>query len=100
MIQCMGGWHRGRPCSSRELCAHYFARMNTGREPVERLCGAKEEPEAWYRQRLIPVIPEQQSREVAIRPCSSCLSTQTPVATVAVQFEAENAVTSVATNDM
>lgn len=95
IIQCMGGF-----CGSRELCAHYYAGKVPGHEPVERLCGEKEEPEAWFRQRLIPVIPEQQSREVAIRPCSSCLSTQTPVATVAVQFEAENAVTSVATNDM
>jgi len=47
MISCLGG---GRPapgsdtwgCKSREHCANYLSR---GQHPVERLCGAKEEPE-------------------------------------------------------
>ena len=46
MISCLGG---GRPapgsdtwgCKSREHCANYLSR---GQHPVERLCGAKEEP--------------------------------------------------------
>jgi len=51
VISCLGG---ARPapgsetwgCKSREHCANYLAR---GPHPVERLCGASEEPE--YRQR-------------------------------------------------
>jgi hypothetical protein len=82
IVQCMGGM-----CGSREDCQHYDAPERPGRKPIERLCGAVEQP-------------EQRSREVAIRPCSGCLSTQTPVATVPVQFDAESGVTPVATNDM
>ena len=55
MLQCLGGWYAGKACSSRELCAHYFAPKIPGREPVERLCGELEEPEAWYKSRLIQV---------------------------------------------
>jgi hypothetical protein len=38
-VQCMGGW-----CRSRERCQHYRARRVPGHRPVERLCGAKEQP--------------------------------------------------------
>jgi len=39
-VQCLGGF-----CSSHERCAHYYAMPMPGREPLERICGDKEEPE-------------------------------------------------------
>lgn len=38
LIPCMGGF-----CASRDKCAHYHSELE--RDPVERLCGATEEPE-------------------------------------------------------
>ena len=35
---CMGGF-----CSSRDGCSHYHSKWRIN--PVERLCGAKEEPD-------------------------------------------------------
>lgn len=37
-VACMGGW-----CAKREACAHYHAQDR--RYPIERLCGAHDEPE-------------------------------------------------------
>lgn len=41
---CMGGF-----CSSRDGCAHYHSTWRI--KPVDRLCGAKEEPESIKPQR-------------------------------------------------
>jgi hypothetical protein len=41
ILQCMGAF-----CGSREHCAHYNAPECKGIAPVERLCGAMEEPES------------------------------------------------------
>lgn len=53
LVPCMGGW-----CASREQCQHYHAH-GSPLEVVERLCGAKEEPEqamrTWIQARYVPV---------------------------------------------
>ena len=50
LVQCLGGW-----CRSRHACAHYFAEPLPNRQPVERLCGAEEEPERITRIGFLPV---------------------------------------------
>jgi hypothetical protein len=44
-IQCMGGW-----CKQRGRCENYWAAATPGREPVERLCGAEDDPDPIKRQ--------------------------------------------------
>jgi hypothetical protein len=64
LVQCLGGW-----CNSRNRCAHYHAESRPGREPIERLCGAVEEPERITHIGRLPVDKSAISQPVDKSPC-------------------------------